>query len=166
MCVHKTGTSSIQKTTETFEDELREDGYEMPWVVSMNHWGGERSQMMKLFGNQVHFASCFLPQHVHNAGGFPCVSDLLLLGLEIANQGENLLVSAETFDRIDPEGLDAFSAYLSPRDDVVIIIYYRRYYDWEVSFYNQWVNDRKLADTTNKWTTSIVDSVFKTQSHT
>ena len=79
--------------------------------------------------------------------------------MEIANQGKNLLVSAETFDNIDPEGLRALSAYLSPWDDVVIVIYYRRYYDYTISFYNQWVKERKLADTT-KWTASIVDAII------
>ena len=159
MGVHKTGTSSIQKTTETFKEELREDGYEMPWAVNMNRWEGESSQTMHMFGNQANFASCFLPQHLRNTKGIPCVSDLLLSGIEIANQGKNLLVSAETFDNIDPEGLRALSAYLSPWDDVVIVIYYRRYYDYTISFYNQWVKERKLADTT-KWTASIVDAII------
>lgn len=165
MGVHKTGTTSIQKATETFKEELREDGYEMPWAVNMNRWEGESSQTMHWFANQATFASCFLAPHSH---GLPCVSDLLLSGIEIGNQGKNLLVSAETFSKIDPEGLRALSAYLSPWDDVVVVIYYRRYYDYTISAHNQRVKGKwrvdpltGIATTTGRnYTASIVDTII------
>ena len=47
---------------------------------------------------------------------------------------------------MDLEGLQSLSAYLSHWESKTIIVYYRRYYDWIQSFYNQHVKARKFDE--------------------
>ena len=128
---HKTGSS-------TNIDNLRKDGYEMPWVVDKNGnlCGDHRLDSLHgkyLLFNQANFAKCFVPPSAR--GRIPCNPDLLLSGLEIAQRRSNLFVSAEAFANLDSEGLKMLSGYLSHWDEVTIVVFYRRFYDWLSSMY-------------------------------
>lgn len=90
----------------------------------------------------MNFAACF----VENIQGYSCDPQLLLLGLEIANQNDNIFVSAEPLWLISAPQMKKLATYLSHWDEVIVIVYYRRFYDWIGSFYNQIVKSRTLSD--------------------
>ena len=94
----------------------------------------------------------------------PCVPELLLSGLDIAKSKKHLFISAESFSGIDEDGLGALSTYLSNWNDIHIIIYYRRYYDWLISNYNKKTKGRSVAKLP-KWEVSIRDKIRKEQKH-
>ena len=115
-----TGSTSIQFQSRNSIKDLNKDGYDMPWVVA-NKKNGE---------NQVNFATCFLSYREHEKiEKHPCDNNLLHSGNEIARQKHNLFVSSEALSRIDTDGLQMLSLYLSQWDRVTIVIFYRRYYD-------------------------------------
>eukprot|EP01082_Thalassiosira_pseudonana_P012313 g11053.t1 g11053 contig48:41235-42609(-) len=124
--IHKTGTTTIQQLSKVHINELKRDGYEMPWVAKEEN------------------------------NRFPCDPNLLLHGLDIAKRNRNLFVSAETLSKIDIEGVNLLSSYLAHWQEVTIVIYYRRFFDWFISVYNQISKSRKITDTV-KWNTSIID---------
>ncbi|GFH46293.1 hypothetical protein CTEN210_02767 [Chaetoceros tenuissimus] len=145
---HKTGTSSIQDASKKFQNELLKDGYEMPWAIAIedpNVRNRKPNAWIRQAHNQVRFAKCFIPQE-KSENKFPCIEDLLSAGHEIAKKRRNVLISTEFFDEIDPAGIDKLMTYLSPWDEVKIVIYYRHFYSWIYSDYNQLVKDQKLRD--------------------
>ena len=79
----------------------------------------------------------------------PCRNDLLEAGLDISKQNQHsILFSAETFSALEEEGVKAIYEYLNPTwKNITIIAYYRRYYDWILSFHNQ------VAIAENPWPT-------------
>merc|ERR1719215_145118 len=137
MGIHKTGTTSIQTVSAKYKDLLKSDGYEMPWVVMKEKHGRSRNQSFKPWENQVNFASCFLPLYNNERNVYPCDPNLLLYGTDIATRKQNLFISSESMSGIDTEGVKMLSSYLSQWDDAVIIVYYRRFYSWIASVYNQ-----------------------------
>ena len=145
---HKTGTSSIQDASKKFQNELLKDGYEMPWTIAIedpNVRNRKPNAWIRQAHNQVRFAKCFIPQE-KSENKFPCIEDLLSAGHEIAKKRENVLISTEFFDEIDAAGIDKLMTYLSRWDEVKIVIYYRHFYSWIYSDYNQLVKDQKLRD--------------------
>ena len=162
MGIHKTGTTSIQFLSSDLQNDLKKDGYEMPWIVNKNFRMGDSEKIMHHFAPQVHFSSCFVPLDNIERQINPCVPELLLSGLEIAKSKKHLFVSAESFSGIDEDGLGALSTYLSNWKDIYIIIYYRRYYDWLISNYNQQIKGRSLAELP-KWEFSICDKIRNEQ---
>ena len=112
----------------------------------------------------MHFATCFLSSKEQEMNKkYPCDNNLLHYGNEIARQKHNLFVSAETFSIIDTYGLKMLSCYLSQWDRVTIVIFYRRYYDWLISVFNQRTKSRTLLNNNNipydPWNSSIIDFI-------
>ena len=124
MGTHKTGSTSIQEFSKRAAKYLESDGYHM--------LGFQDHQNL-----DIEFTACFWENQVLH--GKPCDSQLLLRGLEIANRNENIFVSAEPLWMLSPQALKKLDAYFSRWDEVVIIIYYRRLYDYLGSMYNQMV---------------------------
>ena len=126
---HKTGTTAIQHYSKVLHLELASDKYEMPWMHLKNN--GEE--------NQVHFATCFLPDGKVERTVYPCREGLLKAGLNIAQQNNNsLLVSAETFAATEVNGVAELKEYLDQAwNNVTIVATYRRYYEWIVSFHHE-----------------------------
>ena len=158
MGIPKTGTTSIQKDASILREELKKDGYEIPWVVKQESNMTRRDSPILLPGQKiteessVNFATCFTPTTERQRMNLPCDPDLLLKGIEIAQRGMNLYVSSEIFCNIDSAGVRDLSAYLKQWDETYIVVYYRRFYSWFASYYNQWVKDRKWSDQEqSKW---------------
>ncbi|GFH61090.1 hypothetical protein CTEN210_17566 [Chaetoceros tenuissimus] len=144
---HKTGTSSIQDASKKFQNELRKDGYEMPWAIAIEDpivSNRKPNAWIRQAHNQVRFAKCFIPETFANK--FSCIEDLLSAGQEIAKKRKNVLISTEFFDEIDATGIDKLTTYLSRWDEVKIVIYYRHFYSWIYSYYNQMGKGQKLRD--------------------
>jgi hypothetical protein len=126
----KTGTTTIQELSKKYASQLRIDGYEMPW-----NWEKKWEQVGN--PNQVHFASCFTSPAAYPRSKYPCVPELLLNELEIFKAGKNLFVSTEEFAYLGLEDLGVLSTFFSSHwENVVVVVYYRRYYDWIASWYN------------------------------
>ena len=153
---HKTGSSTVQGMSETFINELKEDGYHIPcdWVQDI--WDGQT------FNNEqgmVEFATCFVnPKNQARISG-PCVFEMLLAGAEMGAEGKDMFVSAETFDVSDDDGLRALSAYLKIFDETVVVVFYRRYFEWLASVDNQQRKTRKLKDSEDVWNKSILSFI-------
>jgi len=136
MGMYKTGTTTIQSYTNSLRENLRNDGYEMPWSWGIDHHDG-KSVRKGLAEIQSDFARCFLKERAHKMFGL-CRPDLVEYGREIAREGKNLLVSAENFLGLqEAEGLKKLQEYLSQWDEVRILIFYRRFYDWIPSMHNE-----------------------------
>ena len=93
---HKTRSSSLQILTETFMNELKEDGYHFRFDWARNYINDG-------WNNQVHFASCFFQDNLY-AGRmkklYPCNPELLHAATEIGVEGKSMLVSAESFRKL------------------------------------------------------------------
>mmetsp|Transcript_27687 Transcript_27687/g.32286 ORF Transcript_27687/g.32286 Transcript_27687/m.32286 type:complete len:295 (+) Transcript_27687:127-1011(+) len=134
---YKTGTSTIQKVSQKHYTQLEEDNYAVPWA--QYEYSLTKNRTTKLFmANHMHFAACFLKsknKQIKQKNQYTCNPELLTAGLEIANQNKSILISAEVFAKdID---IEALSVYLQPWQFVTIVIYYRRFYDWMISYNNQ-----------------------------
>ena len=76
-----------------------------------------------------------------------------------------MFVSTEVFSRIDTDGLKLLTPYLSQWDKITIVIYYRRFYDWLPSVYNQLIKQRTLGEIqlidyiSDPWNSSIIDFI-------
>jgi len=127
---HKTGTTTIQALSDTLSQELKSDNYEMPWMDTLT-----RTQ------NEVNFAACFQPvTHEEENTTQGCFHEYLVSGLKIGHQKKNIFISAKSFYRKHMD-LEALAAYLSVWDKIIIIIYYRRYYDRFQSAYSEYAKD-------------------------
>ena len=87
---HKTSSSTIQRLSAIYAGQLWEDGYEMPWMANEHRWG-DGNKFLKIVENHVEFSTCFLRPFVKEREIFPCVPELLLSGLEIAQQKNNIV---------------------------------------------------------------------------
>lgn len=136
---HKTGSTSIQEASAAAIDHLQLDNYETPWshLKLLDH--GE-------LYNQVHFSTCFFREdnpEIHIKLPYPCRHDLVQSGLEVASRNNHsLLVSAETFSSLrDGEIYDLHEYLNAAWNNITIAVTYRRYYDYLVSFYNEWARN-------------------------
>ena len=133
---HKTGTTSIQFAANLYSKELQQDGFDT--VCSMDDDNTLTRQ----------FSSCFLPPGTGEARSYPCNDEYLSAGSTIAMIKRNLFVSAEDFAVIglqkDTEGVKKLSAYLSQWDDVTIVVYYRHYFSFLGSKYNQRMKNKSI----------------------
>jgi len=149
---HKMGSTTIQESSGMYYAQLVEDNYDTP----LAHYSQKQKQRLKRF-NHVQFGTCFFSQSssalkphekksktesvttvlkFNNAASKQCKPKLLAAGLEIANQTKSILISAEVFDRPDID-IQALSDYLQPWQSVTIVINYRRFYDWIISYNNE-----------------------------
>lgn len=146
MGMHKTGTTSLQAYTNTYRQYLQKDGYEMPWGWAYDrHNGTDVKPMRNRPQFQGDFARCFLGDDVDRIFG-NCRPKLLEYGVEIGEEGKHLFISAENFVALDLDhhnddsnrnAIQQLRDYLSQWDEIKIIIYYRRFYDWIPSMHNE-----------------------------
>ena len=103
--------------------------YEIPWAETAE----------RIAPNEVRFAKCFFPTPscAHASSYVSCDVDLVMVGHDIGSKGKNILISSETFNYIDSRGIERLKTYLSHWDEVKFVIYYRHYYSWIYSVYNQ-----------------------------
>ena len=149
MGILKTGSTTIQYQSAAMKDNLKMDGYEMPWSAMRERLVGDYGE------NQLKFALCFLNiKHDDKT----CSPDLLQEGADISYRNHNLFVSAEHFSYIEKYGIDELADYLSQWQKQTIVIFYRRYFDWIVSMYVEGSKNRKLEDSI-RWERSILDYV-------
>lgn len=96
------------------------------------------------------FASCFLPPSSGEAKSYPCDPAFLLTGTEIANKHRNLFVSSEDFSVIDMDGVERLRSYLTHWDNVTIVAYYRHFFSYSSSLYNQRMKNNSIKRGTYK----------------
>ena len=155
MGVHKTGTTTIQRTTAQYKNQLQMDGYEMPWSFLRENGGPTNlTYQFRVPHNQMNFARCFiLDEHIP----FKCIPGLLHYGSEIAEQKKNLLVSAEWFSNIEAAGIGMLKNYLSQWDQVSIIVYYRRFFGYLKSMHYEVFKHQKKPGSCSR--PSIIDFI-------
>eukprot|EP00551_Chaetoceros_affinis_P000803 CAMPEP_0203661638 /NCGR_PEP_ID=MMETSP0088-20131115/59716_1 /ASSEMBLY_ACC=CAM_ASM_001087 /TAXON_ID=426623 /ORGANISM="Chaetoceros affinis, Strain CCMP159" /LENGTH=469 /DNA_ID=CAMNT_0050524325 /DNA_START=100 /DNA_END=1509 /DNA_ORIENTATION=+ len=139
---HKTGSTTLQQFLVSKENILRTDNYQM-------FWSGNRKRTSFL-------AHCFVDKEEpewygcseevtrqspltreHVLAIFRAVLDGAL------DNGQNIIMSSEEFDRLSFD-VAAFRSYLVPGFRVHIVISYRRFYDFIISFYNQMLSHRNI----------------------
>jgi len=139
---HKTGSTTLQQFLVSKKNILRTDNYQM-------FWSGKRKRTSFL-------AHCFVDKEEpewygcseevtrqspltreHVLAIFRAVLDGAL------DNGQNIIMSSEEFDRLSFD-VAAFRSYLVPGFRVHIVIYYRRFYDFIISFYNQMLSHRNI----------------------
>lgn len=82
---------------------------------------------------------------------------MLQEGTHIARRHKNIFATTEIFSFIQPNDIKKLSKYLNKRWDlVVIIVYYRHYYDYLCSFFDQTHKKRNL-NAAHKWEISLLD---------
>jgi len=165
MGIHKTGTTTIQEQAKQLQSLLKLDGYEQPNGA----------------GEQYHsrFASCFMNSswqkdkksncNIYTDDAFcmcgqPCKPSMVDYGKDIASRGRNLFVSAESFAEMTHEDMGRLSQFLDPWKKVTVVVFYRRYFDWLPSSFNQITKKRMLKDS-QLWETSIVDFIESNVDH-
>ena len=148
---HKTGTTTIQEGFDRannvpLSNFLSLDRYKMPWNEIQSNQGHRSNKGLQAMHNQVNFATCFLKESRPIADLYPCDHNLLLEGSAIASREDNLFISAETFAHVDSDGFKLLASYLSQWEEVKIIIFYRRYYEWLLSACNQMYKSVKRTE--------------------
>jgi hypothetical protein len=124
----KTGSSVIQESFPTVSNELILDEYE------------EASQAMSKGIETNHMIGCFRPDAVKYTGGpnfeLSCHPNALKQLKQVADRQHNLIISADYLT--DPKtDLVKLKEFLAPWKNHKVVAYYRRYYDWLVSFHHQ-----------------------------
>ena len=165
MGIHKTGTTTIQTQAKQLHYLLKLDGYDQP------NGAGEQGHSR--------FASCFMNSswqkdkkndcNIYTDDAFcmcgqPCKPSMVDYGKDIASRGKNLFVSAESFAEMTHEGMVRLSQFLEPWKKVTVVVFYRRYFDWLPSSFNQITKKRKLKDS-QLWESSIVDFIKSNVDH-
>lgn len=136
----KSGTTTLQAFTEKFVNELKEDGYHMPYDWSPTYEIREP--------NQAALAACFFDDR--KVDRFECEPELGFAAIEIDLEGKDMLVSTEFFSK---EDLDKkkLAKYLEVYDEVIVCVFYRRYFEWFVSYWNERVKGRINTPTLDHW---------------
>ncbi len=137
---HKTGSSTLQKFIYSKDmkhvTSLKEDNYRLP-VTPVK---------IGRFKTVAPLAHCFFTQQAEGlTRPDRCppgdLRDNILeyfrsFVSDAARDGSNILLSAEAFD--DPYlNITELTNYLVPHYNIHVVIYYRRFYDWIYSFFNQ-----------------------------
>ena len=95
--------------------------YEMPWAANKEDNAYGRDEKNGGHDNQVNFATCFISPSDPTSAKYPCKPNLLLHWLDIAKRNNSLFVSAETFSKIDEEGVNMLALYLSHWQEVKLL---------------------------------------------
>lgn len=93
------------------------------------------------------FLKLFFSSKSGEACSYPCDYNLFLAGSSIAHNKRNLFVSTEDFSVIGlmgSGGVDKLYAYLSQWDTVTIIVYYRHFFSFIGSKYNQRMKNKSI----------------------
>ena len=145
---HKTGTTSIQTAAGEHLKQLHQDGFDAVCAFEK-----KRNKCTR------HFSSCFLPPESAEAMTYKCNDKYLLDGSTIARNKRNLFVSAEDFSAIGlsgSDGVEKLHGYLSQWDDVTIVVYYRHFFSYLGSKYNQRMKNKSIK---RGWYKTIQDFV-------
>lgn len=131
---HKTGTTSIQSMILRTLPELKKDGYSVP-----GNWSHS-----KLAVNMADLVSCFWKDQFKDTASGTCDTDALREMETIAHENGNLLLTAEAF-AYDITDMNKVTSALEPwKDSTIIVVYYRRFYEWICSYYNMETRYRPL----------------------
>jgi len=152
----KTGTTSIQDQAKKCVEELKLDNYEMLWT----HFENLEEKITN--PNLFNFVACFTPEVKNPTNKEVCYPELLEIGLDMAAQGHNIFISSEYF-ALREIYLEDLANYLTPWEEVKIVIYYRRFYDWLRSGYEQLAkfDKRKLEHYTSKTDARLIVPYIK-----
>ena len=136
--------ASTSNISRLLADEIVKDGYGMPWHHMDDH---ARNQLVKT-DNQIQFATCFYNDGFGNAeaGMYPCSEKLLESARDIAGQHHSVFISAEALSTLtkprNSGAVSRLSEFLTPLwEDITIILSYRYYHDWHLSYHNQMKNN-------------------------
>ena len=144
---HKTGSTSIQQFITREKELIRKDNYVVPVVP-----GGWHSK------NSGHIAACFHETRSEEASSLcphkkkaliiqtfaKFIDETAALNENITAIPTNILISSEEFDRPQMD-IATLKNMFEPRFKVRIVIYYRRFYDWVVSYHNQLTKSTKIS---------------------
>ena len=138
---HKTGTTTLQAYSKTFINQLKEDGYHLPFDWAPDDVS-KRLTVVRDQRNAMSFASCFLnsPEAMRNQD--PCAHEYVRAGANIAAEGKSMLVTSEGFSLLGDHALKSLATYATASfDEVIVVVFYRRHFEWFVSFFNEcWKN--------------------------
>ncbi len=139
---HKTASTSLQEVIfngNTFKDALKEDNYRVP--VFNAH------KLPKPTKNHAALAHCFLQVEDEKNSFCPSTARIEIMShfqsfMNAAkSEGTNILFTSEAFD-FPSFNITAFTSYLMPEFKIHVVVYYRRFYDWLYSTYNQQMKRR------------------------
>jgi hypothetical protein len=134
----KTGSSAIQESL----------GDVVPEIETIDHYEDAGFAMDDGI-EAYHMIGCFRSDAVPYTGGpyfeISCHPDALNQVRRVADRNHNLIITAEYLT--DPKtDLKALKQFLQPWSHHKIVAYYRRYYDWLLSFHNQVNKQRSPVD--------------------
>eukprot|EP00551_Chaetoceros_affinis_P006974 CAMPEP_0203683710 /NCGR_PEP_ID=MMETSP0090-20130426/47665_1 /ASSEMBLY_ACC=CAM_ASM_001088 /TAXON_ID=426623 /ORGANISM="Chaetoceros affinis, Strain CCMP159" /LENGTH=476 /DNA_ID=CAMNT_0050552865 /DNA_START=1348 /DNA_END=2778 /DNA_ORIENTATION=+ len=137
---HKTGSTSLQDfilEAPASKSALAKDHY---WVP---HFPEGIGQAVHEPGkNHAIFANCVRSSGSRNFCPTGRVRDQNLIYFrtfvkDAASTGSNIVLSSEEFDAMDVDVHELTSFFTQHHYKVHIVLYYRRFYDWVISWYNQ-----------------------------
>jgi len=134
---HKTGSTSLQEfifRNNLMKDALKKDNYRVP-LFHFGEFGFEHDPK-----NHAVFAHCLLDERQNNF----CPPDIRTKVLgefqsfinDSARDGANIIMTSEgfVFESLDTTEL---TSYILPDYKIHVVVFYRRFYDWARSTYNQ-----------------------------
>ena len=131
---HKTGSTSLQKfILHNMNGALAMDNYRHPMPPNIDR-----------IKNDAWFASCFHSPNEENVYHNRChlrnrgriLSYYKSFINDTLKEGSNIIISSEELDR-KGVNITELMSYFRPHYQIHIVLYYRRFYDWILSFHNQ-----------------------------
>lgn len=163
----KTGSSSIQETLMSFRQRnvLKKDDY----VYGNYYFSKDAGHFID---NARRFSDCYVKNHKvsysHDPKNYCNETIIQYISNISAVKKSNVIISSEWLsgDGIQLDLLYQFFSYYW--NDIYIIMYYRRFYDWILSFHNQGqkyrkANERKTILYVTRFVTEQHDSFFEKQ---
>ena len=153
---HKTGTTTLQAYSKTFINQLKEDGYHLPFDWAPDDVS-KRLTVVRDQRNAMSFASCFLnsPEAMRNQD--PCAHEYVRAGANIAAEGKSMLVTSEGFSLLGDHALKSLATYATASfDEVIVVVFYRRHFEWFVSFFNECWKNRIFGGNNNNNTQRFI----------
>jgi hypothetical protein len=122
---HKTATTTIQTFMKNYQTEMYNDGYEFP---------GDWTDPLTTSINMERLVNCFqFPEfRTPNDCDTQQYDDIA----KIAERGSNMILTAETFAYHFTDVSKVREAVSPWGDNVVVVAYYRRFFEWLISYYN------------------------------
>jgi hypothetical protein len=144
---HKTATTSIQALSAIMHKYINADGYEMPWgLIATNISAVNKERYVNL--NQFNLVSCLQdiePLWPEAKCNLALVEAVNIIG----RRKQSLIVSAEELSRTNLVKFDRLYDLLVPYygiNNIRIVVYYRRFYEWLYSYWQQFAKYRSVPD--------------------
>ena len=146
---HKTGSSTIQQSLVSKRGSMEQDNYLVYPKEGRNR--KETAFLAHCFvedKSELHWVGCTEEGSGRSKKRDDVVGEFESFVQSALDENQNIILSSEEFD-FPSFNFTAFQSYLVPSFQVKVVMTYRRFYDYFISFYNQMLKNGQVRDENN-----------------